>query len=216
MSNEQLTGVNPYYKDEEDRRYTADRLVFFSDAVIAIALTLLALELPVPRGETNAGVWRSFVELLPDEYLDFVISFAVIAVFWVAHHQFFRKIHAVGAGLRWLNIGWLFLVVLVPFATRVNSEGDGLVLGPVLYAIVICLLAVLLMLMARHAVRAGLLHPDTPPYAVREMVAGAGTAALVFLVSIPVSVVSPSWGRTVWVLTILARPLARRLVRRRG
>ncbi|MFL6120532.1 TMEM175 family protein [Actinophytocola sp.] len=216
MSNEQLTSADRYFTDEEDRRYSGDRLVFFSDAVIAIAMTLLALELPVPRGRTNAEVWRSFVDLLPAEYLNFVISFAVIAVFWIAHHQFFRKIHAVSGGLRWLNIGWLFLVVLVPFATRVNSAGDDLVLGPTLYAIVICLLAVLLMLMAWHAGRAGLLRPDTPPHAMRQLLVGAGAAALVFLVSIPVSVASPSWGRTVWVLTILARLLARRLVRRRG
>src|SRR5690349_18803821 len=115
---------SPHYTDDEDRRYISDRLIYFSDAVVAIAMTLLALELPVPRGETDAEVWRSFVHLLHGEYLNFVISFAVIGVFWIAHNQYFRKIHAVDPALRWLNLAWLFLIVLVPFATKVNSQ-DG-------------------------------------------------------------------------------------------
>src|SRR5262249_10189800 len=86
--------------DEEDRQYTHERLIFSSDAVIAIAMTLLALELPVPKGRTDAEVWRSFAEKLHGEYLTFIISFAVIGAFWVAHHQLFRKIHLVDLTLR--------------------------------------------------------------------------------------------------------------------
>ncbi|MET8161847.1 TMEM175 family protein [Sphaerisporangium sp. NPDC005289] len=205
---------SPHFTDEEDRRHVRDRLIFFSDAVIAIAMTLLALELPVPTGETDAEVWHSFVELLPEEYLNFVISFGVIAAFWMAHHQFFRKIHVVDTALLRYNLGWLFLVVVVPFATRVNSEG-ALVLGPVLYAIVISAIALLMVLMARHATRAGLLRPGTPPHALRGLLVGAGTAASVFLLSIPVSFASPSWGRYFWLLTIVASRVTRRVFDRR-
>lgn len=205
---------SPHFTDEEDRTYLSERLVFFSDAVIAIAMTLLALELPVPRGESDAEVWHSFVGLLPNEYLNFVISFAVIGLFWLAHHQFFRKIHAVDATLRRLNLGWLFLIVVVPFATRVDSEDSDFVLGPVLYAVIISLTAALMMLMARHAIRAGLLRPTTPPHAMRQLLVGAGTTSAVFLLSIPVSVVSPSWGKVVWSLAIVARPITQWLASR--
>src|SRR3954452_23319670 len=68
---------------------SAERLVFFSDAVVAIAITLLALELPVPTGDTNAAVWHSLGDHL-GEYLAFLISFAVIGSHWFGHHQLFR------------------------------------------------------------------------------------------------------------------------------
>jgi uncharacterized membrane protein len=203
---------SPHYSDEEDRRYISDRLVFFSDAVIAIAMTLLALELPVPEGKTDAEVWHSFTRMLHGEYLNFAISFAVIGVFWMGHHQLFRKVHAVDAAMRRLNLGWLFLIVLVPFATRVDSEDGDFVLGPVLYAVIITLVATLIMVMASHAVRAGLLRPGTPPHPMRELMIGAGAAAVGFVVSIPVSFVSDAWGRACWVLILVARVAVRRVL----
>jgi uncharacterized membrane protein len=209
------TQDSPHFTDEEDRQHVRERLVFFSDAVIAIALTLLAIELPVPHGETNAEVWHSFVHLLGGEYLNFVISFAVIATFWIAHHQYFRRIHVVDAVVRRLNIAWLFFVVVAPFATRVNSENGEFVLGPVLYACVISALALILVAMARHALRAGLLRAEAPPHPLRGLVMSAGAAAAVFLLSIPVSFASPAWGRYFWLLTIVTSVLADRIVARR-
>ncbi|MBP2705250.1 DUF1211 domain-containing protein [Microbispora sp. RL4-1S] len=194
---------SPHFMDEEDRRHVRDRVIFFSDAVIAIAMTLLALELPVPHGETNTEVWHAFLDLLPDDYLNFLISFGVIGAFWMAHHQYFRKIHVVDATLRRLNLCWLFLVVVVPFATRVNSEDGRFVLGPVLYALVISGIALLLVQMARHAVHAGLLRADASAHPMLRLLAGAGAAAGVFLVSIPVSFFSPSLGKYSWLLTIV-------------
>ncbi|MEU7881676.1 TMEM175 family protein [Microbispora bryophytorum] len=208
------TPESPHFADEEDRRHVRERLIFFSDAVIAIAMTLLALELPVPHGETNAEVWRSFVELLPEEYLNFVISFVVIAAFWVAHHQYFRKIHVVDATLRRFNLGWLFLIVVVPFATRVNSEDGHFVLGPVLYAVVISGIALLMVLMAWHAVRARLLRAEAGTHPMRRLVVGAGAVATVFVLSIPVSFAGPSWGKYFWLLTIVVSPITSHLFER--
>ncbi|MEW1836727.1 TMEM175 family protein [Nonomuraea angiospora] len=217
MSNNGRTDsqVSPHFIDEEDRRHVRERLVFFSDAVIAIAMTLLALELPVPHGQTNAELWHSFVHLLPDEYLNFVISFGVIAAFWVAHHQYFREIHVVDATLRRYNLGWLFLVVVVPFATRVSSEVGDLILGPVLYAVVISAIALLMVQMVRHATRAHLMRTEAPTQQMRGLVVGTGTAAAVFLLSIPVSFASPSWGKYFWLLTVVASRVTNRVFEQR-
>jgi uncharacterized membrane protein len=214
MSTPETTAAqdSPHYTDDEDRRYVSDRLIYFSDAVIAIAMTLLALELPVPHGETEAEVWHSFTHLLHNEYLNFVISFVVIGVFWMAHHQFFRKIHVVDPALRRLNLVWLLLIVLVPFATKVDSEDGDFALGPVLYAVIITLVALVMMVMAWHAVRGGLLRPGTPPHPMRELMIGAGAAAVGFVISIPVSFFSHSWGRVCWILILVARLATRRIL----
>jgi TMEM175 potassium channel family protein len=68
------------------RETSAERLMLFSDAVLAIALTLLALELPIPDGKDNAEVLHSAYEYRW-EYFTFLISFMVIATHWRAHHR---------------------------------------------------------------------------------------------------------------------------------
>ncbi|GAA5023808.1 TMEM175 family protein [Kitasatospora paranensis] len=70
------------------RRYeerATDRMIFFSDAVVAIAITLLALELPVPEGRTVAEFGSAVGDDL-DHYLAFLISFAVIGAAWGQHN----------------------------------------------------------------------------------------------------------------------------------
>ncbi|WP_329064245.1 TMEM175 family protein [Amycolatopsis sp. NBC_01480] len=143
------------------RRHLRERLIFFSDAVVAIAMTLLGIDLPLPHGETKAQVWHSFVELLPGEYLTFVIGFAVTALFWMHHRQLFRRVHVIDPTLRRLNMLCLFFIVVTPFATKVDVVDSHFVLGPVLYAVVIAALALVVAAMAAHADRAGPVHPRT-------------------------------------------------------
>jgi uncharacterized membrane protein len=95
----------------------ADRLNLFSDAVVAIAITLLAIELPVPEGGTVPRFWES-VRHNGSHDAAFLISFFVIAAAWRDHHDIFRYVTRVDSRLRMLNFGWLLMIVLNPFATR--------------------------------------------------------------------------------------------------
>lgn len=88
----------------------AERLTFFG-AVVAIALTLLALDLPVPEGSTNAQLWRS-ASAHREGYLAFMISFVVIAAHWLAHHRVFRYVTAWNSRLTGLTVYWLLMLVI--------------------------------------------------------------------------------------------------------
>jgi uncharacterized membrane protein len=97
-----------------------ERLVFFSDAVIAIAITLLALDIkiePIRSGHLHFSdllvEWRTF--------LAFTLSFLNIANFWKTHHSFFAYIHKMDERLLSNNILWLFFIVLLPFSTTLVS-----------------------------------------------------------------------------------------------
>src|SRR4051794_6272309 len=107
----------------EVRAIAAERLTFFGDAVIAIALTLLALELPLPEGTTNAEVLHSAFEHR-ESYLAFLISFMVIGAHWRGHHQVFRYVTSISGPVTTLTIYWLLMQVITPFATHVLT-GDG-------------------------------------------------------------------------------------------
>jgi uncharacterized membrane protein len=182
----------------------AERLTFFSDAVVAIAMTLLALELPLPQGDTASELWHSAGQNF-DAYLAFCLSFVVIASYWTSHHRLFRWIRRADDRLRWLNLWWLFFIVVMPFITRIISEGGdrpGDFTQPVrfaAYAAVQVLINLVYLMMALHLRRASLLRPVTPPAAVDNALWGAGMVAVGFALSIPLFFVI-SWAWVLWIV----------------
>src|SRR5439155_416992 len=96
---------------EEDRGRSAERLVTFTDAVVAIAITLLALPLTdIGSDLMNKGL-GAFLDAKYPEILGFVISFFVIARLWWAHHRIFEHVVRWDGTLIYLTTFWLFTVV---------------------------------------------------------------------------------------------------------
>lgn len=100
------------------------RLVLFSDAVFAIAITLLAIELHPPEGWDNT--LAGFLHLMGHKLIAFAISFAVIAVNWWAHRRTFSRLVKADGVLDALNFLMLAAVTLTPFATEVLYEAGNL------------------------------------------------------------------------------------------
>ncbi|MEV8098159.1 TMEM175 family protein [Kitasatospora sp. NPDC085879] len=192
----------------------ADRLVFFSDAVVAIAITLLALELPVPEGHTVAE-FRSAVRDDLGHYLAFVISFAVIASAWGQHNRVFCYTERTDTRLRMLNAGWLLTIVLNPFATKLlTTEGDdvetvGLRFG--FYALLQFLAHAAVIAMERRMTSHDLRAPDVPP----ELVAAGEPVLYGVLLGFGLSVPLFFLTSYAWVLWIVCPVVAGRLPRSR-
>jgi len=181
-------------------RGAAERLAFFSDAVVAIAITLLAIELPVPRGETNAEFFTSVREE-SFAYLTFLVSFLVIAIYWMAHHRVFRYVARVDQRLVVLNLAWLLLIVLTPFLTEVVREGDNLTIARFgTYALAQALiLGVFALIMARLE-RDRMYVPGTPAGLTHHGWLGPVFTSAAFLVSIPLFAVIEGWAFAVWAI----------------
>ena len=101
-----------------------ERIVFFSDAVFAIVITLLVLPLTaeIDLSEEGAGGLASEVWELRQTVLSFVVSFLVIGQFWLAHHRMFGQLERHDQGLIWLNLICLLTVSFLPFPTAVLGE----------------------------------------------------------------------------------------------
>jgi uncharacterized membrane protein len=93
-------------------KITADRLAAFSDAVFAVIVTIMVLELKPPDQATFSAV----VPLWPT-VVSYVVSYLFIAIIWVNHHYLFRFAGPPTLGLIWINFAHLFMVSLLPFAT---------------------------------------------------------------------------------------------------
>lgn len=99
--------------------FLIERIAFFSDAVFAIAITLMAIEIHPPhvnRGDTEAVVWEKFKELLP-QFLGLLVSFWLIGSVWLRHHQLFKYVDNFDIGFMAINLWLLFTIILYPFST---------------------------------------------------------------------------------------------------
>lgn len=119
--------------------HNRNRLEQFSDGVFAIAITLLALDLHVPKliSTSIAGGISEILLLLPN-VLTFILSFMTIAIFWVNHHQLTQEMTGVGRKVLWTNILFLLFITLIPFGTNVASLNPTHPLAIMTYASILC------------------------------------------------------------------------------
>ncbi|MBB5857546.1 TMEM175 family protein [Amycolatopsis umgeniensis] len=188
----------------------AERLSIFVDAVIAIALTLLALDLPIPQGDTT-GAMLSSLAGHGKEYLAFALSFVVIAAHWRAHHEIFPHVRSLSGRLISLTLLWLFMQVLMPFATRVITAEGAFPLRFSLYAMVQVLASASFALIIREIRREQLYRSDGPPRVFAQSLLRSVCLAAVFGVSIPVAFLTEdSSAYLCWLAAPIALAIARR------
>jgi uncharacterized membrane protein len=191
--------------EQEAQLFAAERLAFFTDAVVAIAMTLLALDLRPPEGNTWSEVWES-VGSNADTYLAFLISFFIIANAWVSHHALFRYVTRADAQLLWTNLLWQLMVVVAPFVTRMIVDDKVFYqFRFVCYAAVQVLLGLLLLRMVRYSRRAGLLMESTPPVFLRRLVYRSLVVVVPFALSM-LAVFVPGIGQNSYYLWLFGPP----------
>ena len=149
------------YPEAEGRGLGFERLVFFSDAVFAIAVTLLIIDIRVPELPPNPSeevLRQALGDLIPKVFA-YVLSFATIGLYWLAHWRRFRYIASVNERLVGLNLVLLGLIAFIPFPTALlGAQGDH-VIAVVIYAISLSAAGIAGPLTWLYAWRAGLVLP---------------------------------------------------------
>jgi uncharacterized membrane protein len=209
--------------DEELGGRTADnslgRLLTLSDGVFAIAMTLLAFNLKVPAlgpHTTDAALRHALAKHLA-AYYSFLISFYVIANYWLRHRRLMRSVTSIDADLIGQTVFMLLCVAALPFPAGLLGQYGSHAIALVIYGGVNAV-AVLSLLRLHHIVRTHHLAPHQVPDPVHDEVFELIGTLVVFLLCIPAGYVFP--GEGAWALVLLAlvqriRPLWRR-VRRVG
>ncbi|MCR2762767.1 TMEM175 family protein [Microbacterium sp. zg.B48] len=188
---------------------TAERLKSFTDAVVAIAMTLLILPLMESIGDASddgmsAGTW--LVGEWP-QLFSFVLSFVLTAIFWIIHHRLFDRVQHVTVPLLWLSLVWMLTIVWLPVATAVVGQ---LGIDPVQRVLYIgTLLATSLVLLATRIYirRRPELHAIAEDHQRAGMI-GAVTMSTLFAAALVLAVTVPAIGYWSLFLVLLTSPVS--------
>jgi uncharacterized membrane protein len=189
-----------------------DRIVNFSDAIFAIAITILVLDIRLPDNLSPTELPVQVLGLGP-KYLSYLISFLVLAVYWQAHHRVFKPITGYDGTLVWLNILFLMAVAFLPFPTSLLGEYGREQVSVVIYAANAAVASLLLVTISWYATSGHrLVDPDTvDDEAERKQRAQGLAVPVVFVLSIGISFFSPRAAMYSWLLLSVTDPIIRRV-----
>jgi uncharacterized membrane protein len=204
--------------DQPTPALSKHRLDALVDGIFAVAMTLLVIDLRLPEHahvSGEAALQQALAGLLPN-LASWLISFFVLAIFWIAHHRLFSMVRHIDQALLWLTVVVLAGASLLPFASAVNSQYASLT-GQVIYSGVMMLIAVALLLMARHIHR----HPALCAHplalgAYRATLVRSSGVILIAALAIALATVRPGMANLVFFMMMGLRPLGARVERRYG
>lgn len=122
-----------------------ERLLSFSDGLIAIVITLMVMQIEIPTHDN----WKDLYNVLP-AFIVYIVSFTLVAIHWVKHHHLFQVTNEINLKIIWANFNFLFWLSLLPFATGwLGRSGFHEVTPMVLYASLMLLVGISYIITAR-------------------------------------------------------------------
>ena len=121
-----------------------DRLLAFSDGVIAIIITIMVLELKVPHG----AAWGELAKVAP-VFLSYILSFLYVAIYWNNHHHLMHTVTKVSGSILWANMHLLFWLSLLPFATGWLGENHFAAAPTALFGVALLMPAIAYTILVR-------------------------------------------------------------------
>ena len=191
-----------------------ERILFFSDAVMAIAITLLAIDIRVPEIDPGAALTelpRQLAAMGPS-LMTFFISFIVIGIYWISHHRYFGYIKRYDGRLILLNLMFLFFIICMPFLANLLGRYVFVPIALIAYTLAISALGFSMALIWWYASRDyRLIDSDLDPHAIRTINIRLFVAPVVFLAAVPFAYVSSTAVILVWWISPLVVIFATRL-----
>lgn len=192
-----------------------ERLIFFTDAVTAIAITLLILPLvdAVPDVASRSDSVAEFFSGRGVQLLGFIVSFTIIARLWAAHHALFEHVRAYDSRMMVLNLGWAFSIVLLPLPTAIIFEFSSDRLTVAVYIGTMATSSLILTAIAWFVHTTPALEFPENPLPMSRLIASFVTSGA-FLLALVIGVLSPSINYFALLVLALSSPVERLIERR--
>lgn len=198
-------------------KFAPERTVFFSDAVFAIAMTLLVLEIKLPSitEAESLGIDEILSNRIPN-FICFAISFIVTALFWRAHMVTCTYVKSVSNRFVWINIWLLFFVVVMPFTTALYANYgfmDNIAFS--LYCLNIAVIGIFNYLLMAHVIKTEDLIKTLGEAAVRWSKRRALIVPVVFVLAIVLAMVAPMTSRYAFILIFVLQAIGDRMYKKK-
>jgi uncharacterized membrane protein len=180
-----------------------DRVSFFTDAVFAIAMTLLVVELEPPRltaDEEKPGALLAAVVASWPQIFGFFLGFALLGRYWMAHHDFFANLRSIDRRLISLNLAYLAFIAFMPYPVALISNYEENAVAFALFAVTMAIVSTLEVVMYLRAVRCGHMRQALSPEAARFGLLAAGAPVVVMVASLPLAAVSTTLALLSWLV----------------
>ncbi|GHO98863.1 hypothetical protein KSF_089110 [Reticulibacter mediterranei] len=188
-----------------EKNSALERLIFFSDAIFAIAITLLALDIRLPSlplNVTDTDLFNALLAIGP-KYYSFSMSFLAIGLYWLGHHRLFQYIARYDTILLLLNLLLLMCIAFIPFPSAVIGDYDNLT-ASIFYALTLAITGSLSAGMWLYASAGGrLLSDELDRRSFRFSLFRVSLAPTLFLLSVGVAALNPFLARILWYLIAL-------------
>ena len=125
-----------------------DRVIAFSDGVIAVIITIMVLEMKVPHGDDPSAL----LPLVP-VFVSYVLSYVYVGIYWNNHHHMLHATRTINGPILWANLHLLFWLSLVPFVTGWMGENHFAAIPVALYGVVLLMSAISYYLLSRCIIR---------------------------------------------------------------
>jgi len=180
---------------------TTRRIEALADGIFAIAMTLLVLTLTLPdMTQTKIGLSQLLADQWP-KFFNYALSFLLLAIFWIVHHQQFHVIHRTDRLHVWINIGILMFVALMPFSTDIVGDYSNQTLAELVFSANLMILGLLFLLNWWYACRNHrLVDPDLSRETIARGIRRSSITPVVAAISMVLSVFVPGWGLWVYML----------------
>ena len=144
-----------------------NRLETLADGIFAIAMTLLVLSIEVPTlpgNVTSSTIMQYALYTLTPQIFIYVLSFVLLASFWMTHHVFFI-IKRTNTTLLWINIFWLMSIAIVPFSTSIIGKYGGFQLSQLIFDVNMLIIGILSYANWTYAANKGMIIEEVMPHA---------------------------------------------------
>ena len=182
-----------------------ERIAFFTDAVFAIAMTLLIVSIDVPhlvRGLDSPKLMLDALGDLGPQFFSFFLAFLLLGRYWLAHHGFFASLESVDRTLMGVNMVYLAFIAFLPFPAALVGEYPDNPMAVVLFAVCLGIISTLEWVILTIAVRRGHTRSEVSKRLYRYDSIQSLTPVALFAISIPIAFWSPTVALVSWLLAI--------------
>lgn len=178
-----------------------EHVISFSDAVFAFAITLMALSIDIPDLPTHLTQSELLDKLygLYPQFESYIISFAVIAIFWVSYHQVFNHIKGSHITMVYLNLLFLLLITLLSLSTSLVINYGTYQIPYVIYCFIVIMTSSLLATIWWHATKnKSLIDKNLHPFFIKGILVNLMSIPIVFTISIIISFINLDIAQYFW------------------